>query len=136
MYSQHLSLQRSAARGARYPTVVPVDPPATAPIAPISPTFREAQKAFDVAERMGLQHTVYIDSTGQPNTSMKGMREMSLGDGPQTSRSLFDDFDATFDYNDGAKTFKMGALTDWQEAQARDLKNPRDVQRMLKTPGR
>jgi hypothetical protein len=29
----------------------------------------------------------------------------------------------------------MGALTDWQEAQARELKNRPDVQRMLKIPG-
>ena len=119
----------------KHPTFVPLNPPATAPVAPISQTFREAQKAFDVAERMGFEHTAYIDSMGQRHTSMKGMREMSLGDGPQTRRSFFDNFDATFNYNGEAKTFKMGALTDWQEAQARDLKNRPDVQRMLKIPG-
>lgn len=119
----------------KHPTFVPLNPPATAPVAPISQTFREAQKAFDVAERMGFEHTAYIDSTGQSHSHMKGMREMSLGSGPQTRRSFFDNFDATFDHNGGARTFKMGAFTDWQELQARDLKSRADVQRMLKIPG-
>lgn len=119
----------------KHPTLVPLNPAATAPIAPVSPTFREAQKAFDVAERMGFEHTAYIDSAGQSHIHMKGMREMSLGGGPQTRRSFFDNFDATFDYNGGAKTFKMGAFTDWQEAQARDLTSRTDVQRMLRIPG-
>jgi hypothetical protein len=116
-------------------TFVPLNPPATAPVAPISPTLREAQKAFDIAEKMGLEHTIYVDSIGQQHSSMKGMREMSLGDGPQTRRSFFDNFDATFDYHGTAKTFKMGAFTDWHDAQARELKNRSDVQRMLKIPG-
>lgn len=119
----------------KQPTLAPLNPSATAPVAPISPTFREAQKAFDLADRMGFEHSAYIDSTGQRHSHMTGMREMSLGNGPQTRRSFFDNFDATFDYNGGAKTFKMGAFTDWQEAQARDLKSRPDVQRMLKIPG-
>lgn len=114
---------------------VPMNPPATAPVAPISPTFREAQKAFDVAERMGFEHAAYIDSTGQHHTHMSGMREMSLDNGPRTRRSFFDNFDATFDYNGGTKTFKMGTFTDWQEAQARELKSRPDVQHMLRIPG-
>lgn len=113
-------------------TVVPAHPPATAPV---SPTFREAQKAFDLAERMGFQHSAYVDSNGQIHTNLKGMREMSLGDGPRTRRSFFDNFDATFERNGAARTFKMGSFTDWTEAQARELTSRPDVQRMLKTPG-
>ena len=119
----------------KHPTLVPSSPPATAPLAPISATFREAQKAFDLAEKMGFQHSAYIDSTGQHHSSLKGMHEMSLGDGPQTRRSFFDNFDATLKHNGTETTFKMGAFTDWQEAQARELKNRPDVQRMLKIPG-
>jgi len=116
-------------------TLVPSTPPATAPFAPISPTFREAQKAFDIAERMGLQHAAYLDSTGKVHTHLKGMREMSLGDGPNTRRSFFDNFDATVDRNGSAMTFKMGSFTDWTETQARELTSRADVQRLLKIPG-
>ena len=116
-------------------TFAPLNPPATAPVAPVSPTFREAQKAFDLAGRMGLQHSAYVDATGHIHTHLNGMRELSLGDGPKTRRSFFDNFDATVEVNGAAKTFKMGSFTDWTEAQARELASRPDVQRKLSIPG-
>jgi len=110
-------------------------PPATAPLAPAPATFREAQRAFDLAERMGFEHSAYIDSTGQRHTSMKGMRELSLDNGPRTRGAFVDNLDATFTHNGAPRTFKMGAFSDWQEQQGRELLSRNDLQQMLKTPG-